>query len=464
MIKKFILVALLIAVGYASNCNHITLYNYTNGYTSGVISSGFEDTAAEFAYSCNGNHTENYDDYSIYGPVPAVLHETRDHGQYTLRHDGCKVLSLYCGFKDAANTDPVREDTLFIGYSNSKGVLRGLVLPMAWDEKDSFEWDDQMSKFIPGFASGASMTVEDVVSNGAPGVQRFWEYLNLTDISATNFNHEKVRRLCRQTNLTASVGSLYGYSTVNIGFQIEELLINSTGKNVSQWLDVINEEIGTNFKIGIRPWETDAWSKVGIIRFYSGEDPVRTDPNFQTWFCLTFDCTGSFFPRFDTVQGASYYSMFGVTGAEGNSFSTSNLNIPAAGIFMSGDDLSKVWSIGANQGRLVNQKVVSKKSMKKAVEFVTNTTDYIYTGVTRSFTRSGLFGESPDHHPSYYPDSFGHYGVSGAFGFALPSCKGAVGYVTGHYSSGSTYQQYPPRSLRLARAATKALCDYNNNH
>lgn len=96
MIRKFIPVALLITLGFASNCSHIVLHHYTNGALFGVVSAGFEGVAAEFAYSCNGNHSYSNDwsnDYS------ADSYTIKDNGQLNLRQGSCEVLSLYCGLK-----------------------------------------------------------------------------------------------------------------------------------------------------------------------------------------------------------------------------------------------------------------------------------------------------------------------------------------------------------------------------
>jgi hypothetical protein len=146
-----------------SGCRWLNSFN--NGVVSGLIDpriTANSNLIRNFTYMCNGTHVVNYQTYNYFTGTyfPNSMNETADNAQLSAYGpDGCKVVSLWCGYSDAYRTVLVNQRTLFPVFSVSKTIYMVLLGIAQMD--DYFDWDDNFASLMPGFQI-TTATVSDI--------------------------------------------------------------------------------------------------------------------------------------------------------------------------------------------------------------------------------------------------------------------------------------------------------------
>lgn len=409
MIKFIFIILCLIFSIESKKCPSLT--PYSNGLTLGFYASGFEDSVAHAVKSFNGYHNETYQTFNGTTIENMIITEAPITGQWSAMREGCYVWSYWGGFQDYFGEEPMTENSLSVPFSVSKWIF-DKILVIA-EDKGYFEWNEKVSYYWPAFAQNGkgNITVKELFSNAVLGLQQFGEYYDISDISATNYNHSLLRRLCEETVPLAAPKQYYGYSTVNRGVFADEFLIITTGKNISKWLDHINNKIGTNFHIGIRPWETDLLELQVDLRIDFANPtnfPIRKNPLYYVNLNNTFYPPDFSVARNDTIQGRSYSPITNLNPFLANS--NPNLYIPAAGIFANAKDLAKLGMAYADKGKVGGVRLFSNSAIKRATKVQYNGTDAIFVDVSSCFMTNGDFCPANDMFIGYNQKTAAHYG------------------------------------------------------
>lgn len=104
------------------------------------------------------------------------------------------------------------------------------------------------------------------------------------------YNHTKLRGLINTMTLVAPDRTLNGYNTLNSGALAEEFCIQLTGKNLTQIINqYINNIIGTNFYLGLRPDQQDQISR--LVYLLPGNQTLRGDPAYDIFVEASINIT-----------------------------------------------------------------------------------------------------------------------------------------------------------------------------
>ena len=470
MIAVIAIFAMLLGAIESKSCG--SLIPYSNGSTLGFYAPGFEDSVAHAVKTFNGPHNETYQAFNGTTIENLIITEAPIDGQWAAMYEGCTAWSFWGGFQDWFGLIPMTENSLHVPFSVSKWIFDKILTIL--EGLGYFEWDEKVAYYWPAFAQNGKqdITVRQLFSNAVLGLQAFQEYYDISDISATDYNHTLLRRLCEESIPVANPGQYYAYSTVNRGVFAEEFIIIVSGKNISQWLDIINKKIGTNFHIGIRPWEATLLALQSFLRIdfvHPTNFPIRKDPLYFSKLNATFYGPDFSVARNDTLQGRSYSPITNLNPFLANT--NPNLYIPAAGIFANAKDLAKLAMAYADKGKVNGKKVFEKGAIKRSTKTEYNGTDHLFVDTQVCFQTSGDFCPTTDMFQGYNQKASVHFGTWSSWVVAVPKANnqgpncGAWGaaYVTSMLELGSDREQLGPTSSRLSKASLQIMCNHHNS-
>ncbi|XP_045194798.2 beta-lactamase domain-containing protein 2-like [Mercenaria mercenaria] len=167
-------------------------------------------------------------------------------GALAVYHKGRLVLDIWGGYADEEAQRPWQNDTMTIGYLNTKGIAAVVIARMA--EKGFINYKSLVSDYWPEFAQNdkENITVEMLLSHQA-GLAVLDKPINLLDIRD---NPEKVEEsLCSQRPIWP-VGSLHGYHSITYGPYVDTLIRKADPKERNTQ-KIFQDDIAGPFEIDL---------------------------------------------------------------------------------------------------------------------------------------------------------------------------------------------------------------------
>ncbi|MDJ0866289.1 MAG: serine hydrolase domain-containing protein [Myxococcota bacterium] len=339
--------------------------------------------------------------------------------------NGRALVDLWGGHADRARTRPWQRDTLINVYSTTKGMA-ALVCSMLVD-KIQLDYEDVVVDHWPEFGEHGKqdLTVAELLSHQA-GLCAVREPVTVLDFC----DPDKINALLLAQKPLFEPGSASGYHALTFGPLVGELVRRIDGRSLGTFFrEEIAQPLGADFIIGlpesedgrvaemiamVEPPEFRAldMSEIQQLTFGNPETPPEV-PNERAW------------------RAAEIPSANGQANAAG---------------------IAKIYDVLAHGGvaggtRLMREPAIlsAAESQRKGRDLVLGVETDWACGFLRNGA-SGLYGPNPD--------SFGHSGYGGSFGFADRLAAVGVGYAMNQMRPELVGD---PRATRLIAALYESL-------
>jgi len=160
-----------------------------------------------------------------------------------------KVVHLWGGFTDLAQTRPWTPDTLVNIYSTTKGITALALAHLAGT--GAFNYQDPVSKYWPEFAADdkGAITISELLSHQA-GLCAFEQNLMVADL----YDWNAIVASLARAKPAWEPGSRAGYHSISWGFLAGALCRKITGKTLGQYIQThLCTPTGADFYIGLDP-------------------------------------------------------------------------------------------------------------------------------------------------------------------------------------------------------------------
>jgi len=342
-------------------------------------------------------------------------------------HEGRKVVDLWAGHMDAAQTRPWEADTLCLMYSIAKS-MSALAIHILADE-GKVDLEAPVAKYWPEFARNGKekLRVRDIISHN--------DGVFATDGAEPGdvYDFDRMVKIIAAQKPEKPSGKSGGYDTVNIGFKAGEIVRRVTGQRIQDFIHGrICRPLGAAYYLGV-PEE-----KLGLCadltpNAHPTARPAAVDPNSPAARAHR----GSPKP-FDTAEQNS--RRFRLNG------------VPSFGGFGEARAMARIYAALAEGGALDGVKLLSKRAIERAtVQQWAEISDGVFNMpvvMSLGFMRNPPTGEllfGP------WADGFGHLGSGGARALAIPSQRLALCFV-------SNYQSETVGKGARTEAVVKAAC------
>ncbi|MBX3286492.1 MAG: beta-lactamase family protein [Actinobacteria bacterium] len=353
---------------------------------NGSVADGFEKVADAFA--------ENFEQRGEVGAACAVF------------VGGEQVVDLWGGVADPASGRPYAADTLQLVFSSTKGVVSTAVHQLA--QQGRIDLDAPVARYWPEFAANgkAEIPVRWLLSHrsGLVGLDRVLSVEELCDWDTV------VAALAAQAPLWEP-GTAHGYHALTFGHLVGEVIRRVSGQRVGDYVrQHVAGPVGAEFHIGV---PDDALPRVApLLDFVGGalgEDP---DPTIAA--ILT---PGSLTNRAFMIAPI-YITHF-------NEPALLQAEIPSANGCTSARSLARIYAAAVSEVdgvRLLDAEQVDDARTEQSVG-----ADLVMVGNPNRLA-SGYWLPD-DLSPMLGPGAFGHAGLGGSLGCALPEREIGFGYV-----------------------------------
>ncbi|MGE6696232.1 serine hydrolase domain-containing protein [Hyphomonas sp. NPDC076900] len=161
--------------------------------------------------------------------------------------EGKRVVDIWAGFADEAQTKPWQQDTLVNVYSTTKTMTALTALYLA--DKGALKFEDPVAKYWPEFAAAgkADVTVAHLMSHSA-GLSGWKEPLTREDL----YDWEKATSLLAAQAPYWTPGTAPGYHAMTQGYLVGEVIRRVAGETVGTvFRKQIAEPLDADFHIGL---------------------------------------------------------------------------------------------------------------------------------------------------------------------------------------------------------------------
>ncbi len=351
----------------------------------GTVASGFEAVADAFARN-----------FAQHGEVGAAC---------AVRVGGEQVVDLWAGVADPATGRAYEADTLQLVFSCSKGMVATAVHLLA--QRGELDLDQPVAAYWPEFAANgkAAITVRDVLGHRS-GVVAIDRVLSVDELCAWD---PFVEALAAAAPLWEP-DTAHGYHVFSFGHILGEIVRRVTGRTIGEVVrDDVAAPVGAEFHIGIS--DDDLPRVAPLLDFPAGAIDDNPNPLFEA--ILT---PGSISNRALMVAPVWITSF--------NQPQLLRAEIPASNGCTSARSLARVYGglVSEVDGvRLLDPATVddARAVRSQGADLVQIAENAIGSGFFLPDPRSVLLG----------PGSFGHAGLGGSLGAALPERELGFGYV-----------------------------------
>jgi CubicO group peptidase (beta-lactamase class C family) len=361
--------------------------------------------------------------------------------------DGKPVVDLWGGVADRSSGQAWTPDTRSVGFSASKGLTAAVALLLV--ERGHLDPDAPVARYWPEFARNGkrTITVRQLLNHRA-GLTAIDAPLTLDDFQDLD-NHKLQNALVEQVPAYRP-GTKQAYAACAYGAYVGELVRRASDRTVGSWLEhELAIPLGAAVSIGRA---TDA----PIARLY----PVdrKTLLTKQVPEALTKRTTeGRVYRRVilgrRTLAGRAFLNP--TLGPERfevlNDADIQGLELPWMNALVSARGLARLYAALANGGTLDGTRVLSPETIAPVHRRQSWTQrDGVLNkpiGFSQGFVKEERHLFSPN------PESFGHPGVGGSMGWADPTVRLGLGYVTNTLD----WHIRSPRAIALCQAVYRSL-------
>lgn len=352
----------------------------------GTVADGFERVAEVFA-----------ENFSRRGDVGAAC---------AVRVGGEQVVDLWGGVADPATGRSYQPDTLQLVFSSTKGVVAAAAHLLA--QQGLLDLDAPVAAYWPEFATNgkADIPVRWLLSHRA-GVVGVDEVLTVDELCAWD---PFVEALAAQAPLWEP-GTAHGYHALTYGHLVGEVIRRVSGRSVGDFVrEHIAGPVGAEFHIGVADGDLDRVAP--LLDFLPGDIGDDPDPLFVALL----------------TPGTITNRAFMVAPVLISSFNDRQLlqaEIPAANGCTSARSLARIYGglVSEVDGvRLLDAAQVDDARVEQAAG-----DDLVMVGAPNRLA-SGYWLPDPLS-PQLGDGSFGHAGLGGSLGCALPEREIGFGYV-----------------------------------
>ncbi len=319
-----------------------------------------------------------------------------------------RVVDLWGGWRDAAQTLPWTADTLANVWSTTKGVTAICVAVLV--DRGLLDYAAPVARYWPEFAQNgkAAITVSQLLSHQA-GLPGFAEPTPLEDF----YDWEIVTgRLAAQAPMWPP-GTKNSYHAMTFGFLAGELIRRVSGQSVGAFL--ANEIAG--------PLEADVF--IGLPEAEEPRVAPLLAPRVQAPFDLAAMAPEAVAALINPAMAPTLPDARAWRAAE----------IPAGNGQASARGLVRIYAAVANGGTLDGVRIMGPAAVAAMDAVQTERVDLAF-GLAPHW-RNGVLGNATGvYGPN--PDVFGHNGWGGSFGCADTKGRVAIGYVMNQMGEGIT--------------------------
>lgn len=358
----------------------------------GTVAPGFEPVADAFA--------RNFAEHGEVGAACAV------------RVAGEEVVDLWAGVADPATGRPYEGDTLQLVFSSTKGIISIATHLLA--QEGALDLDAPVASYWPEFAANGkgAITVRHLLTHrsGVVGIDRV---LSVEEFCAWD---PFVEALAAAEPLWAP-DSAHGYHALSFGHLVGEVIRRVTGTDVGSFVrERVAAPVGAEFIIGATDDELPRIAP--LLDFPVGE--LADDPDPTIAAILT--------PGTPTSRAFMIAPVFPTTF---NDHALLRAQIPAANGCTSARSLARIY--GALVAEVDGVRLLGPGQIDDARAPRSEGDDLVLVGGP-NVIGSGFFLPDPLT-PQLGPGSFGHAGLGGSLGSALPERQIGFGYVMNQMSA-----------------------------
>jgi len=339
--------------------------------------------------------------------------------------DGRQVVDLAGGVV-APDGAPYTRQTLQMVASATKGALAICALRLA--ERGELDLDAPVAQYWPEFAAEGkeSVPVRWLLSHRA-GLPYVDTVLPMTDV----YGWRAMADALAAQRPVWEPGTSHGYHAMTYGWLVGEVLARVTGRTPGELIrDEIATPLGVEFWVGLPATEVSRVAPLILARPTPEPDPLTL---------LLFD-PNSLAHRAFFVPNGLFTTI--------NDQATWAAQMPAANGIATANALARMYA--ACLGEVDSVRLLSPETLRAATTEQSGGLDQ----VLRVESRFGLgFQLSYPLRPMAGGGSFGHYGLGGSLGFALPERGITFGYTVNQMLPGGMVD---PRSSALIEAVLAA--------
>ncbi|MEO8439759.1 MAG: serine hydrolase domain-containing protein [Spartobacteria bacterium] len=342
--------------------------------------------------------------------------------------DGCPILDLHGGFRDARREEAWTADTIVLFWSATKGLGSACLLHVLQEETIGLE--RKVAEFWPEFAQAGkgAITLAQVLSHQA-GLAALDQPAELTD-------HASVVHALEKQEPLWPPGTAHGYHARTFGFLLDELVRRIAGRTIGNyWREVFGDPLGLDLWIGL-PEEENA--RAATVYAAKAAGPPL-DPFYRA---LTTP---------GTLQRRVFASPRGLQAVSAmNAPENRAHSLVSLGGIGSAHALGRFYALLAGGGELDGHRLFSAATIEQMTTTLASGTDRVFLLPT-AFS-AGFMKDPPGAEKRMFgsaPLAFGHPGAGGSLAFADPENRVAFAYVMNQME-----QKVLPneKSLRLVRA------------
>ncbi len=339
--------------------------------------------------------------------------------------DGRHVVDLAGGVV-APDGAPYTRQTLQMVASATKGALAICALRLA--ERGELDLDAPVAQYWPEFAAEGkeSVPVRWLLSHRA-GLPYVDTVLPMTEV----YGWRAMAAALAAQRPVWEPGTGHGYHAMTYGWLVGEVLARVTGRTPGELIrDEIAEPLGVEFWVGLPATEVPRVAPLILAQPTPEPDPLTL---------LLFD-----------PKSLAHWAFFVPNGlfTTINDHATWAAQMPAANGIATANALARMYA--ACLGEVDGVRLLSPETLRSATTEQSGGLDQ----VLRVESRFGLgFQLSYPLRPMAGGGSFGHYGLGGSLGFALPERGITFGYTVNQMLPGGMVD---PRSSALIEAVLAA--------
>ena len=377
----------------------------------GTVAPGFERVAEVFA--------SNFVEHGEVGAACAV------------RVGGEEVVDIWAGVADPATGRPYDGDTLQLVFSSTKGIVATAAHVLI--DRGLLDPDEPVARYWPEFAANGKghIPVRWVLAHrsGVVGIDRV---LSVDEFTAWD---PFVEALAAAEPLWEP-GSAHGYHALSFGFLVGELVRRVTGTDIGTFVrEEVAGPVGAEFPIGL---DDEELARVAPLL---GPVPKPGEAASAVMVALL---TG----------GTPTNRAFMIAPVLPTSFNQPEIlraQIPSANGCTSARSLARIY--GSLVSEVEGVRLISPERVEDLRRVQSQGDDLVLVGDPNAIG-SGFFLPDPESR-MLGPGSFGHSGMGGSLGTALPEREIGFGYVMNQMS---TRIKGDPRTRKL-QAAVLACTD-----
>jgi len=342
-----------------------------------------------------------------------------------------KVVHLWGGFADLAQTRPWTPETLVNVYSTTKGIAALALAHLAGT--GAFNYQDSVAKHWPEFATQGkgAITIGEVLSHQA-GLCAFDRAITIADL----YDFEAMVALLAGAKPAWEPGSKAGYHAVTWGFLAGALLRKITGKTLGHYIQAhLCTPMLADFHLGLDPkahprcadliGPNHALNKgIALTPLVQNARPIP-----RTALAIRTQENPVIRPFKDACSGAWRQA-----------------EIPASNGHATAEGLAKLYQ-GALNKTLINLDV----RQQACVRVVSDQQDLILNQVIERSQGGFILNPNAGFGPNQH--AFGHNGAGGSSAFADPESGVAFAYVMNQMQPAQTQ----PRAPKLAEVFFNCL-------